>query len=154
MFGWMGKLFGTDKAASSLIDNISSGLDKLHYSDQEKAEDRAQAVKEGNQVYMEWLKSTSGSRLARRYIAIVVTTVWVLQYIVALVLGASTPWITDQTTVEAIHSTIESIKDNGSQMDGAASLILAFYFLGNKADALVEVAVDKMKGNNSSSSKK
>tara|TARA_B100001059_G_C17734553_1_gene528105 strand:+ start:368 stop:820 length:453 start_codon:yes stop_codon:yes gene_type:complete len=149
MFGWLGKLFGTDKAASSLIDNISRGLDKLHYSEQEKAEDRAQAVKEGNQVYMEWLKSTSGSRLARRYIAIIVTTVWVLQYIVSLVLGASTPWISDQVTVEAIHATITSLKNNGSQMDGAAMLILGFYFLGNKADALFDAAVDKMKGNNS-----
>ncbi|MCP3683193.1 MAG: hypothetical protein GY861_10935 [bacterium] len=146
MFEWIGKLFGTDKAAASLIDNISSGLDKLHYGDQEKAEDRAQAVREGNAVYMEWLKSTSGSRLARRYIAIVVTSVWVLQYVVALVLGVSVPWVSDPATVEAIHLTTQSLKENGSQMDGAAMLILGFYFLGSKADKMFDAAVDKFTG--------
>lgn len=145
MFGFLGKLFGTDKAAASVIDNISSGIDKLWYSDQEKSEDKAKAVREGNEVYMEWLRSTSGSRLARRYIAVCVTTVWVLQYVAALVLSISVPWISTQTTIEAINLTIKALQANGDQMDAAMMLVMGFYFLGNKGDALISAAIDKFK---------
>lgn len=148
MFGWVGKLFGTGDATSKMVDSISNGIDKIWYTEEEKAEDRAAAKREGNSVYMEWLRSTSGSRLARRYIAIMVTTTWTLQYIVALVLSCSVPWIETQATVEAINATIVSLKENGSQMDGAAMIVLGFYFLGNKADPLIEAAVGKFTGKN------
>ena len=146
MFGWIGKLFGTGDASAKMIDSISNGIDKLWYTEEEKSEDRAAAKREGNTVYMEWLRSTSGSRLARRYIAILVTTTWTLQYILALILGCSVPWIDTPSTVEAINATIDSLKENGSQMDAAAMIVLGFYFLGNNADSLIEAAVGKFTG--------
>lgn len=143
MLGWIGKLFGSDKAATSLIDNISNGLDKLHYGDQEKAENRAEAVKEGNRVYMEWLSSTSGSRIARRFIAIVVTLIWAAQYAGSLLMACIAPWITDPHTTEALMQTSRVLQDNGEQGNAAFMIVLGFYFLGSKADRMFSAAVDK-----------
>ena len=145
MFGFLGKLFGTDKATASIVDNISSGLDKIWHTDQEVAEAKAKAITEGHQVYIEWLKSTSGSRLARRFIAITVMSVWVLQYLVVLVLGSVIPWLDTPSTVEAIQQTIVSLQTNGEMMTNSALIILSFYFLGSKGDSLIEGVVERIK---------
>ena len=143
MFGWIGKLFGSDKAATSLIDNISNGLDKLHYGDQERAEDRAKAVREGNKVYMQWLQGTSGSRIARRFIAITVTLVWASQYVLSLFMSCLAPWMSDPKVTENLMSTSEVLQANGEQGNAAFMIVLGFYFLGNKADQMFEAAVNK-----------
>ncbi|MCP4985585.1 MAG: hypothetical protein GY928_05780 [Colwellia sp.] len=145
MWGFLGKMFGTDKAAASVIDNVSNGLDKLWYTEEEKAGDKALAIKEGNQVYMEWLRSTSGSRLARRFIAVVVTITWALQYIMSLGMSMVAPWLEDPKVVEALMESSKALSENGEQGNAAFMVILGFYFLGNKADALIKGAVEKFK---------
>jgi len=35
----IGKIFGSDKALTSIVDNVSKGLDALVYTDEEKAQD-------------------------------------------------------------------------------------------------------------------
>ena len=143
MFGFIGKLFGSDKAAASMIDNVSSGLDKLWYTEEEKSEDQAVAVKEGNEVYMEWLRSTSGSRIARRFIAIVVTIVWSLQYVASMAMNVAAPWVSDPKVVKAMMETADALSANGEQGNAAFMIVLGFYFLGNKGDALIKAAVGK-----------
>ncbi len=143
MWSFLGKMFGTDKAAASLIDNVSNGIDKLYYSTEEEAEDKALAVREGNQVYMTWLKSTTGSAIARRFIAIVVTLVWSLQYVGSLALSAIAPWMSDPAVVEAMMKSSEVLQSNGEQGNAAFMVVLSFYYLGNKGDALIQAAVNK-----------
>ena len=143
MFGFIGKLLGSDKAASSLIDNVSKGIDKLYYSSEEKAEDKATALREGNQVYMEWLKATSGSALARRFIAIIVTLVWAAQYVGSLALSSLAPWMSDPLVVEAMMKSANVLQSNGEQGNAAFMIVLSFYYLGNKGDALIKAAVVK-----------
>ena len=143
MFSFIGKLFGSDKAAASLIDNISCGLDKLVYTDEEKSEDSAQALREGNKVYMTWLQSTTGSAIARRFIAIVVTLVWAAQYVGSMLLSAIAPWMTDETIVKAMMESAEVLQANGEQGNAAFMVVLSFYYLGNKGDALIQAAVNK-----------
>jgi len=143
MLGFIGKLFGSDKAAASLIDNVSSGIDKLYYSSEEKEEDKAKALRDGNIVYMEWLKSTSGSAIARRFIAIVVTLVWAAQYVGSLALSAIAPWMTDAATIEAMMKSADVLQNNGEQGNAAFMVVLSFYYLGNKGDSLIQAAVSK-----------
>ncbi len=75
-------LFGSPDAAVKTVGSIASGLDKLNFSDQEKAEHKAKA--------MEWLgkymESTQGQNLARRYIAMVVTIQWAVLLNIAVAL--------------------------------------------------------------------
>jgi hypothetical protein len=143
LFEFLGKMFGSDKAAKALIDNVSTGIDKVWYTEEEQATDKAQSVREGNQVYMEWLRSTSGSRLARRFIAVTVTVVWSLQYIVSLGMATAAPWFSDKDIVDAMMKTSEALITNGEKGNAAFMIVLGFYFLGNKADALIQGAVEK-----------
>ena len=66
----IGKIFGTDKAAAALIDNVSTGLDKLVYTGEEKAADHAASVTEARKMVIKWLAATSGQNLARRVLAL------------------------------------------------------------------------------------
>ena len=148
MLGFIGKLFGSDKAAASIIDNVSKGIDKLWYTAEEKSEDKAKAVREGNQVYMTWLQSTTGSALARRFIAVVVTLVWSAQYLGSLLLSAIAPWMSDPLVIKAMMESADVLQSNGEQGNAAFMIVLSFYYLGNKGDALIQAAVAKFSNKN------
>ena len=47
MFSFIGKMFGSSKAGEKIIDGVTTGIDKLWYTDEEKAGDAAQAKREG-----------------------------------------------------------------------------------------------------------
>lgn len=102
MFSFFGSMFGNKEAGNKIIDGVKDGIDKIWYTDEEKAEDVAQARREGYAVYMEWLKSTSGSRLARRYIAVIITTPWAIAQVLSMILDMVTPFIKGVETVKTI----------------------------------------------------
>ncbi len=144
MFSWLGKLFGSDKAAEALIGNVSNGIDKLWYTEEEKAEDIREARIEGNKVYMRWLESTSGSRVARRFIAVVVTVIWAAQYAGSLLMACIAPWVSDPEVMKAVMETSRVLQENGQQGDAAFMVILAFYFaFGSSGDNLRAKAIEK-----------
>ena len=140
MFSWVGKLFGSDKAAEKLIDTVSSGIDKAFYTSEEKAEDRAIARREGHAFIIEWLKSTTGSRLARRVIALIVTCMWTLQYLTAQLLLIIAVW---SDTPEPYRDSARIIGENIDQSTGAMMLILGFYFAAPHMGAIAEAALNK-----------
>lgn len=141
MFGFLGKLFGSDKAGAALVDNVSSGLDKMFYTDEEKAEDGRAERSEGRKLYLDWVKSTQGSNLARRLIALVVTAIWALQYVISMSLYALAPWFPDQ--LELMRQSATSLSENGEAVTGAMMIVLGFYFLGSKVDKIVDGAMIK-----------
>ena len=55
MFAFLGSLFGSAKAGEKIIDGVTSSIDKLWHTDEEKADDVAQARREGMTAYMAWL---------------------------------------------------------------------------------------------------
>ena len=145
MFSWLGKLFGTDKAAASLVDNLSTGLGKLVYTDQEKAEDVAKSVTEGRKVLIEWLRSTSGSNLARRLIALIVTGIWALQYVTSMLLLALVPWLPEYS--DRMRESALSLQVSGDAVSGAMMLVLGFYFAAPHLGTIVTEAVGRFSGN-------
>lgn len=144
MLSWLGKLFGTDKAAASLVDNLSSGLDKLVYTDEERAEDKAKSTSEARGVLIKWLESTSGSNLARRLIALIVTTIWALQYIVSMVLLALVPWMPEYAA--QMNQSALSLQASGEAVSGAMMLVLGFYFAAPHLGSIVNGAMNKFSG--------
>lgn len=148
----IGKIFGTDKAAGALVDNISNGLDKLVYTNEEKAEVQAADVTEARQMVIRWLATTSGQNLARRLLALMITSVWLVQYVCMMILSVVSVWV-DKTTVlklngvdVAVNVFQESSKIIGGyaeNMNGAMMLILAFYFSAPYMGSVVSGALDK-----------
>jgi hypothetical protein len=146
MLSWVGKLLGSDKAASSLIDNVSKGLDKIYYSEEEKAEDKAEAKKEASALLIKWLEATQGSNLARRLIALTVTGIWASQYVASMLMFAVIPWVDVTSTVEALNASAVSLQESGEQIDGAMMLVLGFYFAAPHLGTIVTSAMDKFSG--------
>lgn len=160
--GLFGKLFGSDKATEKLVDNISTGIDKIWYTAEEKAEDKAQARREGQAVFMEWLKSTSGSRLARRWLALIVTVPWSMAHFASMVFNAVAPFITTTEKVfqevngELKEVTIlasdkwsnaaDSLSANATENNALVGVVLLFYFGGPAAVDTAKGLVEKWAG--------
>lgn len=133
MFSWLGNLFGTAAAGEKLVDNISTGIDKIWYTDEEKANDFATARREGTAVYMEWLKSTSGSRLARRFIAFIVVGKWFITGLVALLIKSAIIWTADPAGISALTETASLMTAEVMNDKELVAIVLGFYFLGPAA---------------------
>ena len=155
MWSFFGKMFGSAKAGEAIVDGVTSGIDKMWYTSEEKADDANQARREGMAVYMEWLKSTSGSRLARRFLALIITSPWALANFTSLVLDAVAPFIDGVEQIprivneEVVMMTVlsadkwsaaaDSLSENASQNNALVGVILLFYFGG-------PAAIDGVKG--------
>jgi hypothetical protein len=136
----VGKMFGTDKAAASAVDGLKNGLDKLIYTKEEIAEDAAADVSEARKMFIDWMRTTSGQNLARRLIALIVTGVWVFQYLTALALSGIAVWVEDPIKW---RESAKLVGDYAEQMNGAMMLILGFYFAAPHLGKVVDKAMDK-----------
>ena len=154
MFGFIAKMFGSQKAGEKIIEGVSNGIDKLWYTDEEKAGDAAQAKREGMAVYMKWLESTSGSRIARRLLAVGAFSIWAIEHITAVVMRVLSNWFGDVTTVtgtgaDAVSVTINKLSLSADFLTATAldmqtlvAVVFAFYFGG---PVLVDASANMLK---------
>ena len=136
----IGKIFGTDKAASSLVDGVKNGLDKLVYTDEEKADDIAKSTSEARTMFIEWMRATSGQNLARRVLAFFIAGIWGSQYMGEMALSVASIWVKDP---KKYIDSAKILGDHASQMNGAMMLILGFYFAAPHLGKMVDVAMAK-----------
>jgi len=142
--GFWGKLFGTDRAIEKGIDVISSGLDALIYTDEEKAGDARQERAAARGMLIAWMQSTQGQNLARRLLALVITAVWLFMYLFAAALNVAAIWAT--AAQEKIIESAALIGDRATEMNGAMMLILGFYFAAPHMGQIVNTAIERFKG--------
>lgn len=132
----IGKIFGTEKALTSIVDNVSKGLDALVYTDEERAGDAAKDRADARGMVIKWMESTKGQNLARRLIALSIVAVWLFQYLACAFLGVVGVWSkpikqTIGDTTVFINSWRESallIGESAEGLNGPIMLILGFYF--------------------------
>lgn len=141
---FFGKLFGTDKAIEKSIDTVANGIDKLIYTSEEKADAAAEDRSEGRKMLIRWMESTQGQNLARRLLALVITTTWLGMYLLSAALDISTIWVTDN--IAKVATSAQLIGERAMEMNGAMMLILGFYFAAPHMDKIVGKAMDKFQG--------
>lgn len=125
-----GKLFGTEKALSGIVDGVTNGLDALVYTDEEKAKDAAADRSEARKMVIGWLAATQGQNLSRRLISLSITATWLSMCLIS-VLCAMVAVFTDASgvvTAEKVNAVGTIAKDTAMDMNPAVMLILAFYF--------------------------
>jgi uncharacterized membrane protein (DUF485 family) len=144
--GILGKIFGTDKALESGLNMIYKAGDALFYTDQEKAADKESKVKQVHQFMNDWMETTKGQNIARRLLAVMITTVWLFLYLVGILLSVISPWVATEISVKLMESA-KVLESNANMMSGAVMLILAFYFAAPHMDKIVEGALSKFGGN-------
>lgn len=139
-----GKLFGTEKALSSVVEGVSNGLDALVYTDEEKARDAAANRTEARQMVVGWMAATQGQNLARRLIALTITGVWLSMYLlsVACAMAAVFTNASGVVTAEKVGAVGQIASRAAEDMNPAVMLILAFYFaaphMGDIAKAVTQ----------------
>lgn len=125
-----GKIFGTEKALSGIIDGVTKGLDALVYTDEEKAQDAARSRSEARAMVVNWMAATQGQNLARRLIALSITGVWLSMYLLSVICSMIAIFVNSAGVVTAEKLAAVGVIARGaaSEMDAAVMLILAFYF--------------------------
>tara|TARA_R110000782_G_scaffold35268_3_gene84323 strand:+ start:624 stop:1082 length:459 start_codon:yes stop_codon:yes gene_type:complete len=144
--GILGKIFGTDKAIESGLNMIYKAGDALFYTDQEKAADKENKIKQVHQFMNDWMETTKGQNIARRLLAVMITTVWLFLYLVGILLSVIAPWVATEISIKLMESA-KVLESNAEMMSGAVMLILAFYFAAPHMDKIVEGALNKFGGN-------
>ena len=142
MFDFIGKLFGTDAATSKLIDSASSGIDKMFYTEEEKAEAMAADRSAARSMVIEWMRNTQGQNLARRLLALMIAGVWLAQYSASMLLNMLAPW-QEPAVADKIAASAKVLTDAAGQMDGAMMLLLGFYFAAPHMGSIATVALAK-----------
>ena len=137
-----GRIFGTDEAISKTIDVVSSGLDALVYTDEEKAQDAARSRTEARAMVIKWMDSTKGQNIARRLIALCITCVWLFQYLAMMVLSFVAVWVDKP---EQWNESAQVIGNYAESMNSAMMLILAFYFAAPHMGTIAQGFVERFK---------
>lgn len=142
--GFFGKLFGSEKALSGIVNGVTNGLDKLVYTDEEKAGDAAKDRTEARQMVVQWMTATQGQNLARRLIALSITGVWLLQYVAAQFFGLVSVW---SSKPENWQGSAKVMTEGAGQMNSAVMLILAFYFAAPHMGDIAKAVTSKFTRN-------
>lgn len=143
--GFFGRMFGTDKAIEKSIDLVGSGLDKMWYTDEEKAEDVFRDRAAARAILIEWVDKSQGQNVARRFLALVITSTWLFMYLAEAGLHVSALWLTGDNA-KLISESAQLIGERAMEMNGAMMLILGFYFAAPHLGKIVGPAMDKFSG--------
>jgi len=141
----LGKLFGTTDAVNTTIETVGRVVDDFVYTDEEEAGDKMRAQTEGREFLIRWLESTSGSRLARRVIALTVTFSWVMMFFIGAGLDIASVWAIE--SAEKLAQSSKLLDARAGQMNGAVMLILGFYFAAPHLGDIAKGALEKFGGN-------
>lgn len=140
---FIGRLFGSDKAVESLINGASNSIDKLFYTDEEKAEDKAKSASEARSMVVDWLKNTQGQNLSRRLIALAVTFSWILLKLLTALLGIIALWASSPESAKQFIASAEVIRTAANDMGSAVMLILGFYFAAPHMGSIATAALSR-----------
>lgn len=142
--GWLGKLFGTSDAVKEIIDAGARIADEFHYSDEEKAEDKAAATTEARRMVLEWMANTQGQNLSRRIIALSITGTWLLTHMISTSFAFGAIWAGKRQEQMVDSSALLDARLDG--MTGAVMLILGFYFAAPYMGDIAKGALDRFGG--------
>lgn len=112
--GLLDKLFGSDKQLDKLTTGAVNGLDKMFFTNEEKAE----ANQKLSEWYLKYLEATQPQNLARRLIALIVSSLWAFLIIFGVLL-----YKLDPAWSAFVFSTLNNVVNNPFM------IIVGFYFL-------------------------
>lgn len=112
--GWISRIFGDKDAANEVISGAVAGVDKIFFTQEEKAE----ANQKLSEWYLKYLHATQPQNVARRLIAFIVAGLWAF----LIVLGVIVRYFSDEYA-QYIFEVLAEIVMNPFLM------IMGFYFL-------------------------
>ena len=117
-------IFGSSKNTETIVDGAVSGLDKMFFTEEEKAE----ANQKLSEWYLTYLAATQPQNLARRLIALVIVWLWWVLVALGVIVRGIELWILGVVESEALYSEfifnvlVEVVMQ-------PFSIVIGFYFL-------------------------
>lgn len=118
-----GAIFGTPKTLEAIVDGAVSGIDKLIFTDEEKAETNQQI----RGWMIEYLKATQPQNVARRFMAITITLMWACLILLGVAL-----YKIDMGYSAWIFSVLDNL------VNQPFMILMSFYFLARVANTYIE----------------
>lgn len=134
-------LFGTQESASKIVDTVSNGIDKLVYTDEEKADAAAKDRAAARGMLVGWMRESSGQNVARRFIAISLTMLWGVIYGAKIVLSVAAPFLPSYQVAMMVSA--KALEVSAHEMNGAMMLILGFYFAAPHMDKFISPFIER-----------
>ena len=136
-------LFGTESGVNNIVNTVSNGIDKLSYTEQEKADAAAKERTEAREMLIRWASSTSGQNVARRFISVSLTMLWGVIYGVKVAMVTIAPFVDDESTRGAMMQSATALGSSAHELNGAMMLILTFYFAAPHVGKVVDPFIKK-----------
>lgn len=137
---WLGRLLGTSDAIKEMIQIGKDVVDEFHYSDEEKAHDKAAATSEARSMVIEWLRHSQGQNISRRVIALSVTGIWLFMHVMSSGVAIGAVWAKEPVNLIATATVIDHRLES---LTPAIMLILGFYFAAPYLGDIAEASLKK-----------
>lgn len=142
MLGFVKRLFSSTDSMNKVVDGAMKGVGAVFYTEEEKATDRKEILKDVGKIIVDWVAASQGHRLARRLISVAITFMWLLLYFLAAVMSIVSTFVTNSAEIRASG---KELFDMAISMNGAVMLILGFYFAAPYMGDIVQSAVTKFR---------
>lgn len=131
-----GRLFGSDDVIGKTVDGVYNGVDKLVYTQEEKAE-RFERI----------LKLYEPFKLAQRWIALMVGIPFVLIHVACSLIWVASIFIvsSDMNYAIFIGRLGEVITSNNETLGEPFGYIVIFYFMGGASEGVVKAFTERKK---------
>ena len=125
--GLFGKIFGSTKALTTIVEGTAHALDALVYTDEERATDAARQREKARDQVVAFMAATSGQNIARRLIALVIIGIWSGCYVVSIAMVVVAVFLSGAWS-DHLREASGLIDAHISDIEGMLILILTFYF--------------------------
>jgi hypothetical protein len=121
VFSFIGRMFGSEKSVDAMVTSLSNGLDKLVYTDEEKADAAAIDRANARSMLIEWMDKTQGQNIVRRMLATIIAFTWLSQYFITGLLNFLAVWKEDPDVVKKLHLAANVTQENVDGMTGSGN---------------------------------
>ena len=132
-----GQIFSSKGAAQDVLDVAQKTIDLI----QDPTEKQKIQSKAADQM-IEWLRATSGSRIARRYLAVNTFRLYAGGWLLHLVVAVASPWLPEQSGAALLISN-QTISEAMREMTPLVGLVFGFYFGGPVATDITKNVVSR-----------
>lgn len=144
----MGKIFVSEKSVEKAIDGTITGLDKIWYTKEEKAdaeEARWKAQHEARvkaqDTLLEWMKASQGHNIARRWLTVNITRVWLWQMLLGMTFAIVSVWAED---ADRFLATAGILQGYAAEMGTIVLIIVLFYFAAPHMGSALDILLSRI----------
>ena len=145
------RIFGSPEIINESLSLIRDAGDVIWYTEEEKAQDAARRGAQSDKLLIDWMESSKGQNLARRMLAVMLASVWMLMFLLSTLGDMIAPFLalhSDPAFMDAWRESSDAIDGRTEQMTGAMMLILGFYFAAPHLGKVIDGAMNKFSGVN------